>query len=566
MRVSYWLIILVCSVTSVYSAEQQKSIYNSSSDSLSNKTLQELGTLFWRGIHHNSIVKRTLADYYMYRAKKENNIENIADGYQMFISIYKKQPDIALCYTDSIIELTKDTQNSRYPSTGYKIKGNILSKIDRYNEALEAYLIAQKYSEKMNNERQLIGLKHNIAILKTTLGKEREALKVYKENYEYFSKQDSVIKLSQIYIATLYKMSDSYNRLKYYDSAYFYLKKGIKASLLNPYRRYYPNLLFAYGANSYERKNYQSAIDSLQKALILSEEDVNDINVKKGYLFLAKTYLELKKESKALHYLKKLDAITNDSNYRIEIAEAFTLLIDYYKRSNDPKNQLRIMEKLLKYDSISDIKYAKLNNSLIKKYDTPKLIKDKDLLIDGIKNSNKILVYKLIAFGVFLITIIGFFYFYFSKKRKDKYNVLLGAEKQKVKVLQQKNVKSVKTSVELPLELKQGILEKLTNFEDDLEFLKNDLTLVKVSKRLKTNSTYLSKVINMEKQKNFANYINDLRIEYCKHKIKNDKKFRQYSIRSMAVEIGFNNIQSFAKAFSKKEGCNPVEYVKRFKN
>ncbi|WP_024772012.1 helix-turn-helix domain-containing protein [Aquimarina macrocephali] len=564
MKAIYSFVVLGCFMSTLYSMQEIKAEQNTFKDSLQNKTLRELATAFWNVKDLDSVYKRKLADTYIFKAKKQINNERIADGYQMFLSIYEKQPEISLQYADSIIEITKKLQNNHYPSTGYMIKGNILSTIEQHDAALEAYLVAKEYAERNNNKRQLIGLKHNIALLKTILGKEKEALLVYKENYSYLLKQDSVIKRSQIYIATLYKLSDSYNRLKYYDSAYFYLKKGIKASLSSTYKHYYPNLLFAYGINSYYREEYQSAIDSLDKALILSEEDVNDVNVRKGYLYLAKTYLQLKEEQKALQYLKKVDEITNESNYRLEIGETFTLLLDHYKKNKDQRNQLEIMKKLLRYENASNIKYSRLNHSIVKKYDIPQLIKDKDHLISEIRNDNKVLTYKSIAFSVFLIIIVSSLYIYFSKKRKNKYKVQLNKELEKVKVLENKEGKIVKSSKDFSAKLKKEILEKLNDFEYNKEYLKNDLTLNKVSKNLKTNSTYLSKVINMEKKKNFANYINDLRIEYCIQQIEQNKNFKHYSIRSMAKEVGFNNLQSFVTAFSKQKGCNPAEFMKRY--
>lgn len=564
MKAIYSFVVLGCFMSTLYSMQEIKAEQNTFKDSLQNKTLRELATAFWNVKDLDSVYKRKLADTYIFKAKKQINNERIADGYQMFLSIYEKQPEISLQYADSIIEITKKLQNNHYPSTGYMIKGNILSTIEQHDAALEAYLVAKEYAERNNNKRQLIGLKHNIALLKTILGKEKEALLVYKENYSYLLKQDSVIKRSQIYIATLYKLSDSYNRLKYYDSAYFYLKKGIKASLSSTYKHYYPNLLFAYGINSYYREEYQSAIDSLDKALILSEEDVNDVNVRKGYLYLAKTYLQLKEEQKALQYLKKVDEITNESNYRLEIGETFTLLLDHYKKNKDQRNQLEIMKKLLRYENASNIKYSRLNHSIVKKYDIPQLIKDKDHLISEIRNDNKVFTYKSIAFSVFLIIIVSSLYIYFSKKRKNKYKVQLNKELEKVKVLENKEGKIVKSSKDFSAKLKKEILEKLNDFEYNKEYLKNDLTLNKVSKNLKTNSTYLSKVINMEKKKNFANYINDLRIEYCIQQIEQNKNFKHYSIRSMAKEVGFNNLQSFVTAFSKQKGCNPAEFMKRY--
>jgi hypothetical protein len=47
---------------------------------------------------------------------------------------------------------------------------------------------------------------------------------------------------------------------------------------------------------------------------------------------------------------------------------------------------------------------------------------------------------------------------------------------------------SSSSSLELSEELKLEILQKLNDFEKNLGYLKNDVTLVKVSKKLKTNS------------------------------------------------------------------------------
>ena len=61
-------------------------------------------------------------------------------------------------------------------------------------------------------------------------------------------------------------------------------------------------------------------------------------------------------------------------------------------------------------------------------------------------------------------------------------------------------------------EVIQDILHKLDIFEERKHFLQPNLTQSKVAKKFKTNTTYLSIIINQEKQKSFVNYINALRI------------------------------------------------------
>ncbi|MEW7290309.1 helix-turn-helix domain-containing protein [Aquimarina sp. 2304DJ70-9] len=568
IKVIYLITLLILSITSLTAGELdievKKEVNSMQSDSLRDMTFEELDVLFKKN-QQDSIFVNKVAHTYLFKAKNQNNTIQIANGYVMFYKMTRKNSKIALKYTDSIIEVTKEIKDILYPAKGYLLKGNVLYGMEQYSDALESYLLSKKHAEANHNQGYIIASKHNIALLKTVLGKDREALVTYKENFKYLIKQDTNKKFRQHYIGTLFKLSDSYNRLKFYDSAHFYLKKGIKSSLSGVNTYYYPDLLSAYGINSYYRKEYYIATDSLKKTLVLLKEDINDPNVRITYLYLAKTLLKIGKEEDAIRYLRKVDSAISKSNHILETREVFTLLIDHYKKNKDQENQLKIMEKLIRLDSIYNIKYNKLNSRIYKKYDTPKLIKDKNQLIDSIVSENRKFNYRLLFFGGLIIILISLLYFYYYKKRKSKFKKILDQQLEHIEALNTKKVTPT-SNIDLAPELKQEILEKLKDFESNHGYLKNNLTLSMVSKNLKTNSSYLSKVININKQKNFTNYINDLRIDYCVKQIENDKQFRQYSIKSIAKEVGFNNIQSFAKAFLKKKKCKPAEYVRRIKN
>ena len=72
----------------------------------------------------------------------------------------------------------------------------------------------------------------------------------------------------------------------------------------------------------------------------------------------------------------------------------------------------------------------------------------------------------------------------------------------------------------------------------------------------------MSIVINQTYNKSVVQYINDLRIEYVILKLKEDQKFRKYTIKAIAIEIGFNTDQAFSKAFHKKTGIFPSSFIK----
>src|SRR5690606_40608870 len=79
-------------------------------------------------------------------------------------------------------------------------------------------------------------------------------------------------------------------------------------------------------------------------------------------------------------------------------------------------------------------------------------------------------------------------------------------------------------------------------------FLEKGITLNSVSKKLKTNSSYLSKIVNFYKEESFTNYLNSLRIAFAIDKLKKDSKFRNYTISAIAQEVGFNTAESDRKS------------------
>ncbi|WP_438425352.1 helix-turn-helix domain-containing protein [Aquimarina macrocephali] len=567
MKAIYSFVVLGCFMSTLYSMQEIKAEQNTFKDSLQNKTLRELATAFWNVKDLDSIYKINLAKVYLSKAKKLDNELRIADGYQMFMYLCKGQFETYLKYSDSIIDVTKDLKKSHYPGTGYIFKGGVLRDMERYNEALESLLKAKEIAESNNDEIQVMIAERIIAELKTILGKNQEALKIYQKHFSVLSKKDSIKKNGQNYISTAYLLGSSYNRIQEYDSAHYYINIGIKYSLASYYHHFYPELVFTSGVNNYHRKKYKSAIDSLQKTLRLLDNNVDNINVRMSYLYLGKSYRQLNENTKAIQYLKKLDSVTNDSNYRLEFREAFELLKEYYTEKGDKDESVKLLEKWIHYEKKRQEKYKKLDQEIVEKFDVPGLIKEKELLLSQTIDSNKASMFRIIIIGCLVLVLISVLYFFLYKSKKNKLEEELDEQLEKVKVLESNTKKpSSSTSLELSEELKLDILRKLNSFEKGLLYLKNDITLVKASKKLKTNSTYLSKVINLEKQKNFTNYINDLRIGYCIEQIKANKKFRQYAISSMAKEVGFNNIQSFAKAFSKEVGCNPAEYIKKYDN
>lgn len=92
-------------------------------------------------------------------------------------------------------------------------------------------------------------------------------------------------------------------------------------------------------------------------------------------------------------------------------------------------------------------------------------------------------------------------------------------------------------------------------------FLKKGLTLQKLSDQFKTNSTYLSKVINQYTGKNFSTYLNDLRIEYAIQLLKTEKITQKYTIKALGEMTGFTTSKHFSDAFQVYTGLRPSYFI-----
>lgn len=86
-----------------------------------------------------------------------------------------------------------------------------------------------------------------------------------------------------------------------------------------------------------------------------------------------------------------------------------------------------------------------------------------------------------------------------------------------------------------------------------------------LSEGLGTNSTYLSKIINIYKGKSFNHYINDLRINYITDLMKNDAKFLNIDVKELATIAGFTNAISFSDNFQRKYQIKPSFFIKMMK-
>lgn len=105
------------------------------------------------------------------------------------------------------------------------------------------------------------------------------------------------------------------------------------------------------------------------------------------------------------------------------------------------------------------------------------------------------------------------------------------------------------------------LLQRLKDFEKTTDYVRPDISLQSLAKKLDTNTKYLSEIINKHKQKNFNTYINELRINYITGKLKENPVYRNYKIKYLAEESGFSTHSAFAATFKTVNGLSPAHYI-----
>lgn len=504
---------------------------------------------------------------YLNKANKENISIEKARGWYLLSLLCNG--DKAIRYLDSTIHYSKNLNHAKFPAYAYSRKAYQLKYQSKYKEAIDNFLIAESIAKK-NNTDFYYDVKYSIAVLRSEeLGEVNEALKLYKECFNYYRGKDvKDLKYSDAYQDVLFGLADAYKSLNQSDSATYYNRLGYRESKLIKDDEYNALFVLNEGANLVEKKMYNKAIDSIDKALPKMIFYKNSENTLASYYYLGKAYDGLRNPKKAVKNFIKVDSIYNKTK-RItpEFTSGYLYLISYYKNIKDKENQLKYLTQYMYIDSVLQNNYKELTKKLQDEYDTPNLILEKENLIRSLTNDKTKSYWGIGALFLLAIstTSFGFYQYQIKKMQYSQFEKIIHESKNNNDSNTQE-IKTIKSGIEnigINEVLVEQILEKLNHFETTKGYLSSNITIQSLSENFETNNKYVSKVVNTYKEKTFIQYVNDLRIEYALHSLKEDYKLQKFTIQALAIEFGFNNAESFSTAFYKKTGIKPAYYIKQ---
>lgn len=529
-------------------------------DSLRNKNIKQLESSFEKTLYTDKAKAALYANTALAVGKKDRNNEKIAEGYQMLYQLNSDKGRSALLYLDSMITVSKKMQSPEYLSKAYRNKGVYYYYGAEYSKSLDNYLIAKGYAKK--GSEIYYNINSCIGLLKLELEDYPEALKLLLSYREYLEKNGLTNSIN--YEKCLYNLAYAYHVSNKMDSSNYYVKRGFEQNLKSKDKDLYASLSLVSGINIFKQGDYNRALPILDEASKLFKQNPNNVqNIALAEYYIGKVLYHTN-NAKFLNSFEKVDSIiTKTKNVSYELRNTYPVLIDHYKKTGDKEKQLFYIEHLLSVDSILSKNNKVLTTEINKKYDTPLLLKEKEVLISDLSSKNYTLFWILgIAGGVMIYLI----YVYKENKKKLK-NYQSKADLLTEDSVAPDSIEIVEPQKEKPkVTLSNAKLEQLSRqlneFEKEKRFLDKKINLELLSKEFNTNRAYLSRSVNELKGQNFSQYLNALRIQYIVNELKTNKNLQKLTIAAIADEAGYNNVESFTNAFKKITDTLPSYFIK----
>ena len=517
------------------------------------------------------------------------------------------EKDSVFYYFDKAIQMSS---NDKDLELVIKVnKGNYLFNQFDFEGALNIYDEVLAICQETNDEKTYNYILIKKASILFELEKYNEALEIYKENLN--GKDLNETRLLDVKLGLV----KSYIKLKQPDSAYIYINKSLEECRKNNLKEHEIHFLKQLGLYYIDKGKLNEAEKAMQKAMQIAVITKNINVIAPVQIDVSKIFTLKKDYNKAIAALLEMINSKDLEIMPIEyLSEIYYLTAENYKFLGDTDKSNYYFQLFI--DKSKKIGQKKIDTiDHLHKIDISELQNREASLIN---QKWGLFLIVLILFAVILLV-------YINKRGIEKQNQLKFDEllfkiknyEEEIKNVPSPNNEPIISSLqevenvfeEIPkeeLEVEENIhenetvemsdvvdiideeqyaddlsvqnnnssfnikdetvadiLEKLIKLEEKRQFLRQDFTLHNVAKKLKTNTAYLSKIINSELGKSFSTYANELRINYIILELKNNAKLRSYSINAIAEEIGYKSPESFTKYFKAATGISPSVYIKK---
>lgn len=545
-------------------------------DTLASKDFTEIRTLINATIRVDSTKAVALSHYLVERAEMIQDADEIGNAKLTMAAVLCNigRLEEGMQQIDEIIVSAATEKKTVLEMRAQITKAAVYLNKAMFAEAVGPYYKAADLAKANEDYSSYFAVVNALGWLKGSLEDYLGAVDIMKEGLSELSKesivlQDTLTSKPQLQMALLSNIGKAYQNAKLADSSIHYVEKAVAM------------------ADPIEDSCYLKAFYVIRgQALILNNDFTN---AKKDIDAFTTTCLPMDKSDSLLvsanlgkiyYGTKKYKEAVDILNVGLKVynvpEEEEKYMKDYYKvlaKAHKSLGQLDSANYYLEKHINTTTEFGELRTNLstsFKNREIDEFQSELDALSKEKSKKENLLLYGGVAgAAVILFLIIGLIRI--NKQRKeneDKFNALLdkvnAASKAEAQIVNTKDtVLEERGSSEVNDETTQQILDGLKKLEAQHYYLHPGCSAHNIAKRIKTNTTYLSKVINASFEKNFSTYINDLRVNYAILKLKEDTKFRGYTIQAIATELGYKSADSFTKYFKQHTGLLPSFYIKK---
>ena len=523
--------------------------------------------------------------------KKFSSAKNFSRLVQLYSYLsevyqYRKRDDFkALAYILKAMDVLANNPELEFDKTYLYINiGNILYRYELYNEAIYIYHeIPEIMSSEMTPELKVltynnIGLSYQEAenydsakyyflttknLIETT-GKARLILKI--QNYNYLASLD-------LELGNLGMLEKYYSRIEFLfgvlDKAYLFCDNPVA----NKFRE---DTWIEYNSNKIRSKMFMVEYylqngDSLASTELLEDAAgharlINDVYwLSLIYTKSGEINIENNNYEKASIYLDSVIGLGtyNKIDYKL-LNKIYLLKSEISLTSGDLDETVKcrlISEEYLDSLNIEKNSYEVIHGKIELAFRPIQLAVTNMKLSRNERirtiNNQKRLIFVLSA--ILCIIIVSFIIYYrlnskLNRARKD----LALRTIENLKTDSKSNIERNVIKDEVASEILKRIEEEMV---DKKAYLDANLNLMLVAEKLQTNRSYLSKIINSVYEKNFNDYINELRIKEACYMICNNTN-ANFTIDHLFSEVGFTSKSTFYSAFKKYTGVTPALFFK----
>lgn len=365
-------------------------------------------------------------------------------------------------------------------------------------------------------------------------------------------------------IAALIAATESEYLNQSYDKALGYLRQAHEESLEHNTGYWNPIVYMLQGDILTAQGLYDRAAQCYEMALCESpnSEPSTVIGILYNYGRLCQTSGQLQKAARLYGEALERCRQTGSTEYLIQLLRG---MAEVCSRTGDVREAVRYCNELLEQsDRLNFLNGSSDFKNLLYEYSS--LQYEYDITRKSLELSENRRTTGLLVFFVSVAALcVVFVLLLYSRQRRENKRLIAQYEEYRKRLLTENSVND-RTAADHRSDIHYALYLKMEQLMKAGLFREKELTLDRMAEALGTNRTYVSNALNKVAGISFYGYIDSYRIKEATRILSDSALSEGISLKQLADDVGYNNIQTFFKAFKRETGVTPGNYKKEVLN